>query len=207
MKNKIKILLAFILGICVTSGVVYAANLLASGVSYNNANSGLQATDVQGALDELNNKTTNYYGIDLVYWTDSYSNTEYTPGQLPTNFEEDYQTVTSGVNDNVFVRSVFMSDKIIYNSACGKYNGNIFCISPDYWRINGNDKDPVETALNSDIQKTLGAAPTCEKRIDMVICEVGDITYRVDEEGFGIVANSAHSCSIEHNDTTKCYNN
>ena len=65
MKNKLKLIFAFILGICVTSGVVYAANLLASNIAYDNTNSGLKdsnnqdVTDVQTAIDVLYSKTAN----------------------------------------------------------------------------------------------------------------------------------------------------
>jgi hypothetical protein len=65
MKNKVKLLLAFILGIAVTSGVVYASNLLASDVAYDNTQSGLTATNVQSALDELNTKANTW--IDPSY--------------------------------------------------------------------------------------------------------------------------------------------
>ena len=54
MKQKIQIILAFILGIVVSSGVVYAVTLYqAKEVAYDNTSSDSTSTDVQSALDEL----------------------------------------------------------------------------------------------------------------------------------------------------------
>lgn len=62
LKQNAKIITAFIFGAILTGGTVYAATVLPSSqVGYNNSTSGLAATDVQGALDELNQKTKNLF--------------------------------------------------------------------------------------------------------------------------------------------------
>lgn len=62
IKQNAKIITAFILGAILTGGTVYAATVLPSSqVGYDNSTSGLAATDVQGALDELNQKTKNLF--------------------------------------------------------------------------------------------------------------------------------------------------
>ena len=54
LKQNTKIITAFVLGVILTGGTVYAATVLPSSqVGYDNSTSGLTATDVQGALDEL----------------------------------------------------------------------------------------------------------------------------------------------------------
>lgn len=54
LKQNAKIITAFVLGAILTGGTVYAATVLPSSqVGYDNSASGLAATDVQGALDEL----------------------------------------------------------------------------------------------------------------------------------------------------------
>ena len=61
---NIKTLFLLIIVIVLASGVTYAATtyIAASNqVSYDNANSGLTATNVQGALDELYNTCINSY--------------------------------------------------------------------------------------------------------------------------------------------------
>ena len=57
--GNIKTVVAFILGGLIIGGSVYAATILFQSniVGYNNARSGLSATNVQDALDELYNKT------------------------------------------------------------------------------------------------------------------------------------------------------
>ena len=56
LKNY-KLVMAFILGLIVASGGVYAATTIAgSNITYSNTKSGLNSTDVQGAIDELYEK-------------------------------------------------------------------------------------------------------------------------------------------------------
>ena len=57
VKDNIKTILAFILGILITSSSVYTLNQIASAnVSYDNTSSKLNATNVKDAIDELNEK-------------------------------------------------------------------------------------------------------------------------------------------------------
>ena len=43
----------FILGVLISSGVVYAVNILSANVEYDNSQSGIEATTVEGAINEL----------------------------------------------------------------------------------------------------------------------------------------------------------
>ena len=60
MKIKIKIVLAFIIGLIVSGISVYAVTqIAATTITYDNTTSGLDATTAQAALDELNDKIDN----------------------------------------------------------------------------------------------------------------------------------------------------
>ncbi len=65
IKSNTKLLVGIILGAAVSGGAVYAATVLPSSqVGYDNSTSGLAATDVQGALDELYTKA-NHCKLDF----------------------------------------------------------------------------------------------------------------------------------------------
>lgn len=54
LKNNIKVIIAFVVGVIISGGTVYAATILAANqVGYDNTTSGITSTNVQGALDEL----------------------------------------------------------------------------------------------------------------------------------------------------------
>ena len=61
LKDNLKIIVAFILGLIISGTGVYAATILYSGdqVGYDNTSSGMSATNVQDALDELYTKAQN----------------------------------------------------------------------------------------------------------------------------------------------------
>ncbi len=59
VKKNYKTIIAFILGIIVSSIGVYAATLSSSEVTYDNNNSGIKAENLQGAIDELYSKAKN----------------------------------------------------------------------------------------------------------------------------------------------------
>lgn len=61
--DNIKILIAFVLGVLISGGTVYAATILfaAKDVTYNPSNSNLQSTNVQDAIEELYKKANDAY--------------------------------------------------------------------------------------------------------------------------------------------------
>jgi len=60
LKNNIKVIIAFVLGLIVSGAIgVYAFNIAASDVSYDNSTSGLEADNVKDALDNLYGKAGN----------------------------------------------------------------------------------------------------------------------------------------------------
>ena len=79
LKQNAKIITAFILGAILTGGTVYAATVLPSSqVGYDNSTSGLAATDVQGALDELNTKANTWIDPSYIDFTTLATNTKKT---------------------------------------------------------------------------------------------------------------------------------
>ena len=80
LKQNAKVITAFVLGAILTGGTVYAATILPSSqVGYDNSTSGLAATDVQGALDELNTKANTW--IDPTAHIESMQN--FDPSSIP----------------------------------------------------------------------------------------------------------------------------
>lgn len=71
IKQNAKIITAFVLGAILTGGTVYAATVLPSSqVGYDNSTSGLAATDVQGALDELHTRVNTWVDPSGAYMQD-----------------------------------------------------------------------------------------------------------------------------------------
>lgn len=53
ISNNIKLLIGILIGIIISSGVVYAVNISSANVNYDNTNSGISSSNVEGALNEL----------------------------------------------------------------------------------------------------------------------------------------------------------
>lgn len=94
LSGKVKLIVAFVFGLVVTSTLVYATTILYSSdeVSYDNSLSGLVSTNVQGAIDELFTKanlcgstsgdsiyTPISYGFDYI---DEYTSASEVPHQV-----------------------------------------------------------------------------------------------------------------------------
>ena len=109
--SKVNFLVGIIVGIIIMAGGVYAAILVNSkDVFYDNANSTLSSTNVQGAIDELYTKSKNLlprYAFGTP--TDS----------SPTDFKE----VISSSGSNVFVRKIGSQ-----LSVCIYYNNDLICM-------------------------------------------------------------------------------
>ena len=75
MKEKIKIIVAFILGVILTGTTVYAATIISSiNVGYSNENSKLVADNVQDAIDEVYDKSFNKELITAYEYNEEGSN-------------------------------------------------------------------------------------------------------------------------------------
>ena len=73
INNRVKIIIAFILGALISGGTVYAAYLYeADEVSYSNTTSGATTTNVQDALDELYTKSNTWINPNNIFGTPEY---------------------------------------------------------------------------------------------------------------------------------------
>ena len=133
IKNNLKVIVAFILGLIISGTGVYAATILfqANEVSYNNTSSGLTSTTVQGALDELNTKASTWLNPNNV------SKSDLTKGT--------YQTNTTG---RVFAKE---SDRV-----CILRKGNISCLKWNNW----NEEKTHIKQIFSDITCSEGSSPS-----------------------------------------------
>ena len=105
IKQNAKAIAAFLLGIALTGGTVYAATVLPSSqVGYDNSTSGLAATDVQGALDELFTKTNT--------WID--------PSYI------DFGTLATNTPKTVLASK---------NGVCIKRNNKVSCFKANNWSV------------------------------------------------------------------------
>lgn len=70
VKGNLKLVIGIIIGATISGVTVYAATVIASSnVSYSNTTSGLSATNVQGAIDELYTKANTYIDPSYIDFT------------------------------------------------------------------------------------------------------------------------------------------
>ena len=116
LKQNAKIITAFVLGAILTGGTVYAATVLPSSqVGYDNSASGLAATDVQGALDELYTRANTWidaskdYSSSHIRVFSSYLNSEYRPNEMFINgtMQSSITNVVSLENDGIYFVTLY----------------------------------------------------------------------------------------------------
>ena len=86
--NIVMLIFGFIMGALLSGTIVYAVNISSANVDYNNTNSGIEATTVEGALDELYQDASkkmamNTFG-DALY-TENYGNLQPRNNQITLN--------------------------------------------------------------------------------------------------------------------------
>ena len=168
-RSKVNFLVGIIVGIIIMAGGVYAATLVNSkDVFYDNANSTLSSTNVQGAIDELYTKSKNLlprYAFGTP--TDS----------SPTDFKE----VIASSGSNVFVRK--MGSQL---SVCLYYNNDLFCMKNGAanWETN---KAMLNTATFPGVTCSASSSRAdCSDdsfncsvvSFGYVYCDVGDVDLR-----------------------------
>ena len=137
MKQKIQIILAYILGIVVSSGVVYAVTLYqAKEVAYDNSNSGTDKTEVQSALDEL-------YEMAETHCPDGYICEKLIPA---------ITTITELVNTNPDELYIDNHNDIRYY---GRNVNNYVTFNDELWRILGIIDGKVKIMRSSGLPVVL----------------------------------------------------
>lgn len=137
MKNTLKLILAFVLGITLTSSTIYAARtiFLSEELSYDNSNTGLSSTTVKGALDELYSSYENDTLWLLKYKELSGKPTHYIYG---TNYDfgtgivtlDDYPT-TPPEGKKVYI-GIYEDESL---AACINKNGKEYCIKSNNYIV------------------------------------------------------------------------
>ena len=156
LKNNKKLILGILIGIVTTGTVVYAANILASDVSYDNTTSGLQATTAQAAIDELTAKASTLVKPK--------NNTVYFAFGTPTTSSTtDYTTL----NKNVFV-ALNGGQK----SVCIIRNNRLHCFDNNNYAI---EQQHIQQVF-SDV--------SCNVNSSYVSCSASDFYCQVSSNGY-----------------------
>ena len=135
------LIFGIIIGMIIASGGVYAITSIAgSNITYSNTNSGLSSTNVQGAIDELYNKTKSL-GIKYAVGDPNKSGV--------TTYTNYMELVNSG--HKVFIASINNE-----NSLCIYRNGSLSCYMPN--------KEAM-----SHIKQVFGAN-YCDDKTSEIIC-------------------------------------
>ena len=176
LKSNIKTVVAFVIGIIITGGAVYAANLIASDVTYDNTTSGLQSTTVQGALDELNAKAQGIApkmsdmcpGCKYIYTTTQFS---YGSGAtalnstLQSQLKDNWEDVVTGSGKKWFLGVKVNSSTNVVEKAytCGIKDGVPFCIEGSIYgpTYNANKALLNSASLYNNGCSDYGSGVTC----------------------------------------------
>ena len=145
MKNNIKIILAFIIGVIVSGASVYALTVASKDITYDNTNSGSDATTVQEAVDELYTKVSSLKDLniqttatasDILSGKTAYD----TEGNLITGTYTIPSTYKNLTTQTTATASHILSGKTAYNT-----DGSL---------ITGTYTAPSVTSINSFAERT-----------------------------------------------------
>ena len=104
---------------------VIAAALLASSVSYDNTNSGLQSTNVQGAIDEISTKANTWIDPSTVYINGTGKLFAFAKGIIITKNDKMYYIKANNYEEEK-ERIKTILDK------CFDYSDAVYCPNSDY---------------------------------------------------------------------------
>lgn len=177
LSGKVKLIVAFVFGLVVTSTLVYATTILYSSdeVSYDNSSSGLASTNVQGAIDELFTKA-NLCGSTS-------GDSIYTPISYGFDYIDDY-TSASEVPHQVF---------LVKYEGLRKYG---VCIeSGDCFRYNNYDEEKVHI---QEVFENLGGS--CKLYSTSITCSDGYTSCVIYSNGelYCEVPNVEETCRVSY---------
>jgi len=208
IKNNTKLFIGIIIGVVISGGVVYAATIAASNVTYT---SNSQST-VSGALDTLFTRSntwlnpSNMQSVSYKYWTvgtTGYSaNTNVYMGSIPT-----YATATapSGSSDKAWIRTtVDSSGKGIYHEACLYLGstGKLFCIPRNAWNMGLQNEATLCKAMDQALGTThtsVGASSSS------VYCYFGSAGCRANSFGDVYCGDGSSYCLGYGSGYVSCY--
>ena len=215
LKKNVKLVIGIIIGAVISGTSVYAAILYASSdVGYDNTSSGMSATNVQDALDELYTKASKIdtykdlqcpgcvYRKSTTYKCNSNaSSADGTNNKLSSS---EYTTDYTTLNSNYFLGHVIDSNGYILSSyACGINNGTFFCLRgvdsdqssltyKPFYQENVNRLNKVFPGCNAN---TSGSDAHCS----------GGVGAFVASNGYGYVYVGAGGCYVSFAGRSYCY--
>lgn len=141
-KNNLKIVIAFILGIIISGTTVYAATIIynANQVGFNNSNTSLSSTDVQGALDELYTRASNCKKAP--------NNTVYYAFGDPTT--------SSTTNYSTLNRKIFIARNGDQRSVCVIRSNRLHCFDNNNYAIEKDHLAQVFSDVSCNIYNNSG---------------------------------------------------
>ena len=204
------IILVFIVG--GLTGVV-AYSVYANKVTYDNTQSGLQSTDVQGAIDEIYTKANQnniykdlqcpgcvYRKSNTLKYNSNSSDAYGTTNILtPSEYTTDYKTL----NSNIFLGHVIdTSGHILSSYVCGINNGIFFCLkgvdetqsSLTYKPIYQENVNRMNMAFPGCNATTSGSYARCN----------GDINANIQANGYVDVSSGSSSCINDNAGESYC---
>lgn len=199
IKQNAKAIAAFLLGIALTGGTVYAATVLPSSqVGYDNSASGLAATDVQGALDELNTKANTWLNPNDMGTPQYYATTGKYKGWCTTtdttcNSLADFPTTSTTPPSGKNVYAVKYEDE--QYGVCIKRNGKEHCFRGRNYK-----------AEEKHVQEVFSDISCVVESYGMVHCDASDFSCAVDSYGpvFCSDRGASKNCVVNTDGSVDC---
>ena len=184
VKGNLKLVIGIIIGATISGVTVYAATVIASSnVSYSNTTSGLSATNVQSAIDELYTKASTWINPNNM--------------GTPTNyiFDGSNKPKTSSPTTPPSGKNVYLG---LYADSqygvCIKRNGTQHCFRYNNWMA---EKEHIQKVF-SDV--------SCNVRSSIVFCDASDFGCRVSSNGYVVCIDygARGSCSVDGGGSVRC---
>lgn len=184
VKGNLKLVIGIIIGATISGVTVYAATVIASSnVSYSNTTSGLSATNVQSAIDELYTKASTWINPNNM--------------GTPTNyiFDGSNKPTTSSPTTPPSGKNVYLG---LYADSqygvCIKRNGTQHCFRYNNWMA---EKEHIQKVF-SDV--------SCYVDSSFVLCDASDFGCSVDSLGSVGCSDrgSSEDCDVNGDGSVRC---
>ena len=197
--GNIKTVVAFILGIIISGTTVYAATILfaSSEVSYDNTSSGMSATNVQDALDELYTKASKWLNPNDMGTPQYYATTgEYkgwcTSTDTNCNSFADFPTTATTPPSGKNVYAVKYEDG--QYGVCIQRNGKEHCFRGRNYKAEAKHVQEVFSDISCDVDSSY------------VGCDASDFGCAVNASGYVRCydCGTSESCTVDAGGSVRC---
>ena len=203
MKQKMKIIFAFVLGIIISGTVVYAATIAASQITYSNTSglkdaNGNNVTNVQGAIDALYSKVGGKINVEWKTGNETYLGIMYLDPTQPNNICDEHNTESfTGMKTGCMKWYIYKED----NNGTDDTSDDVYKAILDHnttarviWNANNSNVDLADSNLNSLINDLKMAWINNGTNANSYIIDVGIISG---QEVADIVENTSWKASDE----------